>query len=255
MNVLLLNSSYRTDGNTALALASLKDGLVERGIEVDEIDLAHRDIRPCRGCRLCFDRGEGSCPLRDDLPRIRDAIESHDATVFASPIYVEDVNGVMKNFIDRMAYNCHRPRFFSRCAFVLTTSGAGSSNHGLKTMERAAMTWGFALAGRAKFKTGARMSKGAFEEAHKDRIARAVLEIEGAANHSQKPSFTALMAFAIQKDFYLRQEDKSSMDYRYWSDRGWLDAGRAFYAGGGFGAPKAWAAKFFGKLVSSLILK
>jgi multimeric flavodoxin WrbA len=255
MNVLLLNSSYRTDGNTALALASLKGGLVERGIEVDELDLAHRDIRACRGCRLCFDRGEGSCPLRDDLPQIRDAIESHDVTVFASPIYVEDVNGVMKTFIDRMAYNCHRPRFFSRGAFVLTTSGAGSSNHGLKTMERAARTWGFALAGRARFKTGAKMSKGEFEEAYKDRIARAVLEIEGSASRAAKPSFTALMAFAIQKDFYLRQEDKSSVDYRYWSERGWLDSGRAFYAAGGVGAPKAFAAKAAGRLVSALILK
>lgn len=255
MNVLLLNSSYRKDGNTALALASLRGGLVGRGIQVDEIDLAHRDIQPCRGCRLCFDRGEGSCPLRDDLPQIRDAIESHDATVFASPIYVEDVNGVMKNFIDRMAYNCHRPRFFSRGAFALTTSGAGSSSHGLKTMERAALTWGFALAGRARFKTGARMSMGEFEGAYQERIARAVLEIERAASRAARPSFTALMAFAIQKDFYLRREDKSSVDYRYWSGRGWLDAGRAFYAEGGFGAPKAWAAKFLGRLVSALILK
>jgi multimeric flavodoxin WrbA len=74
-------------------------------------------------------------------------------TVFASPIYVEDVNGAMKNFIDRMAYNCHRPRFFGR------------------------------------------------------------------------------------------------------SERGWLDAGRAFYVDGTVGAPKAYAARALGKLVSAFVLK
>jgi multimeric flavodoxin WrbA len=255
MNVLLLNSSYRTNGNTALALDSLKGGLLERGIGVDEINLAHKDIRPCRGCRLCFDRGEGSCPLRDDLAQIREAIESHEVTVFASPVYVEDVNGVMKNFIDRMAYNCHRPRFFSRGAFMLTTSGAGSSNHGLKTMERAAMAWGFALAGKAKFETGANMPKGAFEAAYQERIATAVRKVERAAGRAQKPTFTALMAFSIQKGFYLRQADKSSVDYRYWSERGWLDAGRAFYAEGGVSAPRACAAKAVGRLVSAFVLK
>jgi multimeric flavodoxin WrbA len=57
MNVLLLNSSYRTNGNTALALGSLKSGLLDAGIGVDELNLAHEDIQPCRGCRVCFDRG------------------------------------------------------------------------------------------------------------------------------------------------------------------------------------------------------
>jgi multimeric flavodoxin WrbA len=32
-----------------------------------------------------------------------------EAYVFASPVYVEDINGVMKNWIDRMAFNSHRP--------------------------------------------------------------------------------------------------------------------------------------------------
>lgn len=253
MNVLFLNSSYRTNGNTALALGSLKSGLLDAGIGVDELNLAHEDIQPCRGCRVCFDRGEDQCPLSDGLRRIRDAIESHELTVFASPIYVEDVNGAMKNFIDRMAYNCHRPRFFGRGAFILSTSGAGSSNHGPLTIERAAMAWGFSLAGKAKFKMGARMSKDAFEDAYKGKIAKAVRAIERSAN--RKPSFTALMAFSIQKDSYQKRADKSSVDYRYWSEHGWLDAGRAFYTDGTVGAPKAYAARALGKLVSAFVLK
>jgi hypothetical protein len=115
------------------------------------------------------------------------------------------------------------------------------------------MAWGFSLAGKAKFKMGARMSKDAFEDAYAGRIAEAVRAIGRSAN--RKPSFTALMAFGIQKGSYLKRADKASVDYRYWSERGWLDAGRAFYTDGGIDAPKAYAARALGKLVSAFVLK
>jgi multimeric flavodoxin WrbA len=113
-------------GNTALILDMVKAELASDGSDVTEINLAHRDIQPCRGCRLCFDKGETSCPLADDLAEIREAMRAHDVTVFASPIYVEDVNGAMKGLIDRMAYACHRPEFYARGARLAAASARPS---------------------------------------------------------------------------------------------------------------------------------
>jgi hypothetical protein len=61
---------------------------------VASLDLAEMDIRTCRGCRICFDKGEESCPLKDDLLAIRRRIEAAELLVLGSPVYVEDGNGV-----------------------------------------------------------------------------------------------------------------------------------------------------------------
>jgi multimeric flavodoxin WrbA len=48
----------------------------------------------------------------------------------------------MKNWIDRMAFNNHRPAFAGKSAVIVTTSGMGSTSHTQKTMQYALMAWG-----------------------------------------------------------------------------------------------------------------
>ena len=130
MKIVMIGSSFRTTGNTEHILDLLQDVLHKEAeaqrlnLEIDRLSLSRETIQPCRGCRLCFERGEEFCPNRDSVLSIQKKLESADAVVAASPVYVEDVNGIMKTWIDRMAFNCHRPAFCGKCAAVLTTSEA-----------------------------------------------------------------------------------------------------------------------------------
>lgn len=87
-------------------------------LEIERISLGQLDLNTCRGCRVCFDKGEEKCPLKDDVLSIRDKMILADGILAASPVYVEDVNGIMKNWIDRMAFNCHRPAFAGKSAYI-----------------------------------------------------------------------------------------------------------------------------------------
>lgn len=60
--------------------------------------MAYSDIQFCRGCRIYFDKGEELCPIKNGLLNIRDKINSADGIILASPVYVEDINGIMKNW-------------------------------------------------------------------------------------------------------------------------------------------------------------
>ena len=82
------------------------------------------------------------CPLKDDRSIIEEKIKNADGVIFTSPNYVFNVSGLMKNFIDRFAYVCHRPRFFKN-AIVLTTSGVGGSRFMLMNFSTALKIWGF----------------------------------------------------------------------------------------------------------------
>lgn len=60
------------------------------------------DINPCRGCMAC-QMGKGSpCIQKDDMQMVYDVIADADAVVLATPIYWQQMNGIMKNAIDRL---------------------------------------------------------------------------------------------------------------------------------------------------------
>ncbi|HEY9076236.1 MAG TPA: flavodoxin family protein [Anaerolineaceae bacterium] len=256
MRILILVSSYRKHGNTArlveLISAEMQAEAERLGetLELETLHMAHMDIQPCRGCRACFDRGEAKCPVRDDIPVIKRKIESADGLLLASPVYVEDVNGVMKTWIDRMAYVCHRPDFAGKCIYLVVTSGTTATRHSLDTMSLAMRTWGGYLCGQASFKMGALMPLEEIKSRFQDqasRIARMLLE-STRRNKALDPSILSLMIFQVQKGVWGKAAD-GSFDYNYWKEKGWLEPGTKFYIPIRSSQLKIWLAQGLGALV------
>ena len=213
MRILALVSSYRKKGNTARIVQMIEaqmKAVAARHNEVLEFEtlyLGHVDLQPCRGCRTCFDRGEEMCPLKDDLRAIKAQMDAADGIILASPVYVNDVNGVAKNWMDRLAYVCHRPEFAGKCAYLVATVGGGPTSHTLRTMNMALHTWGFHIVGQAGYKMGALMdqdeveTRHGFRSAYAEKTARVAEKLFQAISqlHFVRPSFLSLMMFKIQQ--------------------------------------------------------
>ena len=233
---LMLQSSGREAGNTTRALAmvetALRNEAQSRGepLEIETLQLAQMDLRLCRGCRICFIRGETACPLNDDLLSIKARMKSADGIVLGSPVYVNDVNGVMKNWIDRMAHVCHRPEFAGKSALLVATTGGTSVKHAVRTMEVALWTWGFRTVGRVGLVTGANMPAEEMKQRHSAAILRGArrLCVDVAQKKCMKPSFLSLMLFRIQQSGWGKSAP-GSIDFAYWNGRGWLDTRRCSY--------------------------
>ena len=232
----MLQSSGREAGNTARAIAMVEDALrAEAGsrgepLELETLQLARMDLRPCTGCRVCFNKGETACPLNDDLLSIKTRMKAVDGIVLGSPVYVNDVNGVMKNWIDRMAHVCHRPEFAGKSALLVATTGGTSVKHAVRTMEVALWTWGFRTVGRVGLVTGANMPAEEMKRRHSGAILRGAqrLFLDVVQKRSMKPSFLSLMVFRIQQSGWGKSAP-GSIDFAYWNDRGWLDTRRCSY--------------------------
>jgi multimeric flavodoxin WrbA len=237
MRILVLVSSYRKNGNSA-RLARMIEAQIETVAEryaepltLEHVNLAHLDLRPCRGCRVCFDRGEAQCPLKDDLRTIRAKMDAADGVLVASPVYVNDVNGVAKNWIDRLAYLCHRPGLAGRCAYLIATVADSPTRHTLRTMNMAVRTWGAHIVGQAGFKMGALMPQAEVESQYQPeaaKVAEALFQAV-AEQHFLRPSFLSLMIFKIQQISWQQAVDQDSLDYAYWKEHGWFDPDRTFY--------------------------
>jgi len=56
-------------------------------IECEIVTLSDYRLETCRGCCVCFKRGEEFCPLKDDRDVLFDKIMASDGVVFATPNY------------------------------------------------------------------------------------------------------------------------------------------------------------------------
>lgn len=258
MKLLLINSSARVGGNTARTMDLFEETFAsltkERGIcvETERVNLARLALKTCLGCRVCFDNSEQLCPLKDGLLDLRDKLLAADGFVFASPVYVEDVNGVMKNWIDRMAFTSHRPAFYGKSALLFTSSAVGSTSHALTTMRTAFGTWAIKVTGGLKFRLGALSAPEEIRERYLAKIRdEAKRFLRALQQRPFRPSFYSLIAFTVQQAYWRKNTAYfDTYDYAFWTNAGWLDRGSRYYESSMAHSPKALAARMLGKVVS-----
>jgi multimeric flavodoxin WrbA len=260
MKIIAIIGSYRKGGNTSRIVKMVAEKMQSAAtqlsvpLEFEAIYLGHTNLRFCRGCRVCFDRGEDKCPLKDDLLALKARVQTADGVIFATPVYVDDVSGSMKNWIDRMAHVCHRPQFMGKCAFLLATTGTSPTGHAIRTLGAAASSWGFHIPGQAGFKTGAIMPQADIESRYQkktDQVAHTLLTAIYKRQYS-RPGFVSLMTFRIQQWYYQRKTQES-LDYRYWKGQGWTDSGREYYIHHQANRVKVTFARLTGSLLAKIM--
>ena len=80
----------------------LSDTLFMVGHFVEQIDLAKKEIKQCRGCWNCWVKTPGNCSLKDDMDIIYPKLLNCDLLIFASPIRMGFVSALLKRSMDRM---------------------------------------------------------------------------------------------------------------------------------------------------------
>lgn len=103
MKITAFNGSPRAErGNTHVMVEAFLAGAREAGAETDNVFLAKKKIAPCIACYSCWMKTPGKCAQRDDMDELLDKVIASDVVVFATPVYVDNVTGIMKDFMDRL---------------------------------------------------------------------------------------------------------------------------------------------------------
>ena len=76
--------------------------LERRGHVVDHLRLTQLKLHPCTGCWSCWVKTPGRCAQSDDSSRVLRAYLAADLVVFATPLSLGFVRGVMKEMIDKL---------------------------------------------------------------------------------------------------------------------------------------------------------
>lgn len=104
MKVVAVNGSPRKNGNTALALATMKEVFAKQNIAFEILEIGGKNIRGCTACGTCYKTGK--CVLNDEaFDEYVETLTRADGIVLAAPIYYANIAGTMKSFLDRVFYS------------------------------------------------------------------------------------------------------------------------------------------------------
>lgn len=103
MKITVFNGSPRAErGNTHIMADAFLNGAKKNGAVTENIFLSKMKINHCTGCFNCWLKTPGKCIFNDDMPKLLQKVLSSDIIVFATPLYVDNVSGHMKQFMDRL---------------------------------------------------------------------------------------------------------------------------------------------------------
>jgi len=154
-NILLINGSPRGNNSNTIKLAnSFVEGL-KLGYErwdVQTIVLKDHNIQSCRGCFTCWQKGEGVCAIKDDMPALLDKYVAADLVVWSFPLYHFGMPAIVKAFhertlplalpfIDRGADgSCRHPardeRSYDKKHVIISTCGFSSTKNNYEALSK-----------------------------------------------------------------------------------------------------------------------
>lgn len=194
-------------------------------VEYEVVALSDYRLGTCRGCKLCFDKGEQHCPLHDDRDVLIEKIMASDGIVFASPNYSFQVSALMKTFLDRLGFAFHRPRFFGKTCTSIVVQGFYGGAKIVKYLDFVSNGLGF------------RTVKGSCVTALEPMTAKEQLKVDRVlARHSSRfyeelmkpayptPTLLKLMVFRMGRTNVKLLLDERYRDFTYYTEQGWLES-------------------------------
>ena len=105
MNVLILNGSPRTDGNTSRLIREACAVFDRENVAYTQFDVGNKAIRGCIACGACADKGK--CVFDDEVNAIAPYFQKCDGLLVASPVYYASANGTLISLLDRLFFSSH----------------------------------------------------------------------------------------------------------------------------------------------------
>jgi len=195
-------------------------------VECEIIMLNDCKLETCRGCCLCFNKGEEFCPFKDDDRNLLiGKMITSDGVVFASPNYSFQVSAIMKKFLDRLGFAFHRPSFFGKVFTSIVSQGFYGGEKIVEYLDFVGNGLGFNVVKGSCITTLDPMTEKeqrkidstlvAHSRRFHDRLSKPPYPV---------PTLFKLMMFKNARTTVRLMLDETNRDYRYYRDKGWFES-------------------------------
>jgi multimeric flavodoxin WrbA len=193
-------------------------------MEYEIVALSEYNLQTCRGCRVCFDKGEEFCPLQDDRNLLINKIMDSDGVLFATPNYSFQVSGFMKVFLDRLGFVFHRPQFFGKAFTSIVAQGIYGGGKIVNYLDFVGNGLGFnAVKGSCVMTIEPVTEKAqAINDKKIDSLSKKFYS--QLTNKTCQPSLIKLFLFRMARSSMKIMLDDRSRDYKFYKENGWFES-------------------------------
>jgi len=213
-------------------------------VECEIVQLSNYHLETCKGCRLCIDKGEELCPLKDDRDLLIEKIKNSDGVIFSTPNYSFQVSAWMKLFLDRLGFIFHRPQFFGRTFTNLVNEGIYGGKKIVKYLNFVGFGLGFHVVKGAAILTIVPLTEEMQRKNDK------ILDNLSKRFYSQlmkekypAPSILKLFFFRMARSSMGIMLNENNRDYVFYKKNGWFESD--YYYPVKLNPVKAWVGKLF----------
>lgn len=194
-------------------------------IETEIVRLSEYNLKLCRGCKLCCDKGEELCPLKDDRDIIIDKMMQSDGVVFATPNYSFHVSAIMKTFLDKLGFAFHRPRMFGKTFTSIVAQGIYGGNKIVSYLDFVGGALGFNTIKGICITTLDPMTEKQQKQID-DKVTKLAKRYYAQMQKPAlpTPSLIQLMFFRLGRTKMKLELDESYRDFTYYTEKGWFES-------------------------------
>nr|WP_307992381.1 flavodoxin family protein [uncultured Niameybacter sp.] len=209
--VVAINGSKRKE-NTYGVIKKIEKILNDKNIEVEIINLFDYEIKDCIGCVKCIEKENCVYKERDEVTKIMEKLEGCDGIILATPVYLRNISGKLKTFIDRTCVWYHRPTLYGKPILCIATTAGSGLKATLNYLEDVVKQWAAVPAGRIG------VSLRTINNDIESKTLKQFIKFIEEGTSTYKPSLSTLMDYQVQKVLAMKilQSDKA-----YWVQQGW----------------------------------
>jgi len=216
--ILVISASARKNGSGIKAFKIFKEKFDPLDYDFEVMHLSDYHLQNCIGCTSCFKHEK--CFMEDDLELVLDKMKRADGFIFITPIYDMNISGTLKTFFDRTTYLLHKPIFYDKHSYIITTTDMGGSrlvNTYLKYMMNA---YCIDNVGGTGILSGLIKSRGNYIGKLSKRFDKEAEKFKDslAKGKEYKPKFTQIIRFNLWRTKALKSKEVYPGDFQYWSD-------------------------------------
>lgn len=223
MKILTIIASPRKNGNSYQAAKKLEEQIKQIGdYHFEYLILKDYNLHDCKGCFNCVSRGIEYCPIKDERETIQKKMEEANGLVLVSPVYVMHVSALLKTFIDRLAYLCHRPEFNGKKSMVMCTTAGMGIKETLNYMETVLESWGCEITSKCGLVTAPWPATTGLENKNNRTLKKSVKKYDNSLQSGNKKpsvSFKNYMSFRIFQIVSKNVKEYMPADYKFYKDK------------------------------------
>ena len=142
MKILVVHGSMRKGKTYALTNEIMNHLSSKPGLDFTEIHVSDLNLPFCISCQTCFKKGEEYCPNYASYSVVHKALLDCDGVILSGTTYMWALNAAMKNLLDHLSFNFHRPVLFGKKGMVVATSAGAGEKAVTKYLKTVLGQWG-----------------------------------------------------------------------------------------------------------------